>query len=131
VVEVNRVLGQSELMGFIPTADAARAREFYCGVLQLELVEDNGFALILRAPHGSIRIVRAPEFTPFPFTLLGWRVAGIEAEVQALGAVGVTFERYPYFEQDALGIWTAPGGAKVAWFKDPDGNTLSLTQTQA
>ena len=122
------MLSTCELMGFIPTADAAKAKAFYCGVLQLELVEDNGFALILRTPHGSLRIVRAPEFTPLPFTLLGWEVEDIELEVQALAASGVEFERYSYFEQDALGIWTAPTGDKVAWFKDPDGNTLSLSQ---
>jgi len=124
------MLSECELMGFIPVADAARAQAFYCGVLQLPLVEDNGFALILRAPHGNLRLVRVPEFTPFPFTLLGWAVADIEAEVQALGAAGVNFERYPWFEQDALGIWAAPGGDKVAWFKDPDGNTLSLAQAK-
>ncbi len=122
------MLSECELMGFIPTADADKAKAFYCNVLQLELAEDNGFALILRAPHGSLRLVRVPAFTPFPFTLLGWEVANIAAEVEALGAAGVTFERYPYFEQDELGIWTAPGGARVAWFKDPDGNTLSLAQ---
>ena len=122
------MLSTCELMGFIPTADADRAKAFYCDVLKLEVKEDNGFALILRTPHGSLRIVRAPAFTPFPFTLLGWEVADIETEVQALAAAGVEFERYSYFEQDALGIWTAPGGDKVAWFKDPDGNTLSLTQ---
>ncbi len=125
------MLSQSELMGFVPTADAERAKRFYCAVLRFELVEDNGFALILRTPHGSLRLVRAPAFTPLPFTLLGWEVAEIEPEVQALTAAGVVFERYPSCEQDALGIWTAPGGTKVAWFKDPDGNTLSLAQERS
>ena len=68
------------------------------------------------------------EFTPHPFTLLGWEVTGIEKEVAALAEAGVVFERYGFFEQDALGIWTAPNGDKVAWFKDPDGNTLSVSQ---
>jgi catechol 2,3-dioxygenase-like lactoylglutathione lyase family enzyme len=124
------MLSECELMGFIPVADAKRAKAFYCGLLQLPLVEDNGFASILQPPHGSLRLVRVPEFTPLPFTLLGWAVADIEAEVRALAAAGVTFERYPWFEQDALAIWNAPGGDKVAWFKDPDGNTLSLAQSK-
>ncbi len=122
------MLADCHISGFIPTIDAERAKAFYCGVLQLPIREDNGFAVILRAPHGSLRLVRVPEFTPFPFTLLGWTVADIEAEVRALTNAGVTFERYPWFQQDAIGIWTAPSGDKVAWFKDPDGNTLSIAQ---
>lgn len=122
------MLSTCGVMGFIPTADADKAKEFYCGVLGLALLEDNGFALILAAPVGSIRIVRAPEFTPFPFTLLGWEVPDIVAEVRDLSVAGVFFQRYPYFEQDELGIWTSPDGSKVAWFLDPDGNTLSLAQ---
>ena len=75
-----------------------------------------------------LRIARVKEFTPFPFTVLGWEVEAIEQAVADLGAKGVTFERFPGLRQDPLGIWTAPAGAKVAWFKDPDGNVLSVSQ---
>jgi len=122
------MLATSEIVGFIPTTDAKRAKIFYCDVLGLEFVEDNGFALILRAGDRMIRVTTVAEFSPFPFTLLGWSVADIAGQVKEFGASGVVFERYPFLEQDGLCVWTAPGGAKVAWFKDPDGNLLSLTQ---
>ena len=75
-----------------------------------------------------VRISKAPDFKPAKFTILGWQVSGIEDVVRALTEKGVRFERYDFFEQDALGIWAAPGGDKVAWFKDPDGNILSVSQ---
>jgi catechol 2,3-dioxygenase-like lactoylglutathione lyase family enzyme len=122
------VLSSCELIGIVPTLDKEKAKAFYCDVLGLEFVEDDGFALVLKAHHAAIRIVKMPEFKPFPFTLLGWEVSAIEDEVRALGAAGVTFERFGFFEQDELCIWTAPNGNKVAWFKDPDGNVLSVAQ---
>jgi hypothetical protein len=84
--------------------------------------------LVIAGHHATLRIVKMPEFKPFPFTLLGWEVGDIGDEVRDLQASGVEFERYGFFEQDALGVWTAPNGSKVAWFKDPDGNTLSISQ---
>jgi hypothetical protein len=75
-----------------------------------------------------LRIARVREFQPQPFTVLGWQVKDIAASIRELARRGVRFERYGFFEQDELGIWRAPGGAQIAWFKDPDGNTLSLTQ---
>jgi catechol 2,3-dioxygenase-like lactoylglutathione lyase family enzyme len=122
------MLSGCELIGIVPTTDAARAKEFYCGVLGLKFLEDDGFALVVSGHHATLRIVKMPEFTPFPFTLLGWEVGDIGDEVRDLQASGVVFERYGFFEQDALGVWTAPNGSKVAWFKDPDGNTLSVSQ---
>ena len=124
------MLRACDLIGIVPTLDKDKAKAFYCEVLGLEFVEDDGFAVVIRLKHGMLRIVKMPEFKPYPFTLLGWETAAIEDEVTALAAAGVVFERYGFFEQDALGIWTAPNGNKVAWFKDPDGNTLSVSQHQ-
>ena len=75
-----------------------------------------------------VRISKAPDFKPAPFTILGWKVSGIEKVVAGLQGKGVTFERFSFFQQDKLGIWTAPTGDKVAWFKDPDGNILSVSE---
>lgn len=122
------MLSTSTLMGFAATSDRERARAFYVGQLGLATVSEDQFALVVQAGASVIRIVSVGEFKPMPFTVLGWEVADIVAEVTTLTAAGVAFERYGFLEQDAAGIWTAPGGDKVAWFKDPDGNVLSLAQ---
>jgi len=122
------MLSNCELIGIVPATDAARAKEFYESVLGLKFIEDDGFALVFQARHALIRIVKMPDFKPAPYTLLGWEVADIGDEVRELAAAGVAFERYAWFEQDERGIWTAPNGSKVAWFKDPDGNVLSVSQ---
>ncbi len=75
-----------------------------------------------------VRLAKTPDFTPAGFTVLGWQVADIKTMVTALMQKGVTFERFPGLEQDEMGIWTAPSSASIAWFKDPDGNILSLSQ---
>ena len=122
----------AKLIGFIPTRDAARARTFYESTLGLRFVSDDSFALVFDSNGTTIRIARVPEFTPFPFTLLGWDVPDIEAAVADLAAKGVQFNQYGFPGQAPNGVWTAPGGAaKVAWFPDPDGNTLSLSQHQS
>lgn len=122
------MIAQSPIIAFIPTRDAARARNFYEGLLGLRFVSDDSFALVMDANGTMIRIVRADNFTPLPFTILGWHVADIHKEVAELTTKGLQFARYPYFEQSPDGVWTAPSGAKIAWFLDPDGNTLSLSQ---
>jgi catechol 2,3-dioxygenase-like lactoylglutathione lyase family enzyme len=122
------MLGDCEVMAFVPTAQPDRAKSFYRDTLGLELLEDSPFALVFRAGRTMLRVQKVREFTPLPFTALGWRVREIRAAVQALSGRQVSFERYEGMNQDALGIWLAPGGARVAWFKDPDGNTLSLTE---
>lgn len=124
------MLSDCELIGIVPATDAARAKEFYESVLGLKFIEDDGFALVFQARQALIRIVKMPEFKPAPYTLLGWEVADIGDEVRELAAAGVAFERYAWFEQDERGIWIAPNGSKVAWFKDPDGNVLSVSQHQ-
>jgi catechol 2,3-dioxygenase-like lactoylglutathione lyase family enzyme len=122
------MLSQSEVMGFIPTKDAEQARAFYEGTLGLRFVSDDAFALVVESGPTVIRIAKVKEFTPAPFTILGWRVQNIEDEIRDLSARGVSFERFPGLPQDALGIWASPIGAKVAWFKDTDGNVLSVSQ---
>jgi catechol 2,3-dioxygenase-like lactoylglutathione lyase family enzyme len=122
------MLGSINIVAFVPTKDAAKARAFYEGVLGLRFVKDDGFAMVLDANGIMVRVSKAGDFTPAPFTILGWQVLEIEKMVAALQAKGVRFERFGFFEQDELGIWTAPTGDKVAWFKDPDGNTLSVSQ---
>lgn len=119
----------AKLVGFIPTRDAARARTFYETTLGLRFVSDDNFALVFDSNGTMIRIARVPDFTPFLFTLLGWEVPDIESTVADLAAKGVQFARYGFLDQSPSGIWTAPGNvAKVAWFPDPDGNLLSLSQ---
>lgn len=121
------VLTNAPVIAFLATTDAARARRFYEGSLGLLLREDSPFALVFEAAGTSLRIQKVEHLTPQPFTALGFSVPDIQRAIEALIQHGVRFERYGFLEQDALGVWTAPGGAKVAWFKDPDGNTLSLT----
>ncbi len=122
------MLNRCSLIGFIPTVDAPRARQFYVDTLKLEFVEDDQFALVVRANGSMIRIVRLDALTPAAYTTLGWEVPDIASAVKELTAAGVSLERYPYLEQDELGIWTTPSGSRVAWFRDPDGNVLSLSQ---
>jgi catechol 2,3-dioxygenase-like lactoylglutathione lyase family enzyme len=117
-------------IGFIPTKDTKAARTFYQNTLGLEFVSEDAFAIVFRIGPGRtmLRVTNTPDFTPAIFTILGWQVDDIETTVAALTAKGVAFQRYDFLEQDSLGIWTAPGGTRVAWFHDPDGNTLSLSQ---
>ena len=122
------MLDQNKIIAFIPTKYAGAARSFYEGLLGLRFVSDDTFALVMDANGIMVRIVRVGEFTPAPFTILGWEVSDIHQSVADLTAKGLKFTRYPYFEQSPDGVWSAPGGAKVAWFADPDGNTLSLSQ---
>jgi len=97
-------------------------------VLGLRFVKDDGFALVFDANGIMVRVAKVPHFTPAQFTILGWQVTEIEKVVAELQGKGVAFERFGFFKQDDLGIWTAPTGDKVAWFKDPDGNILSISQ---
>ena len=122
------MLANSDIVAFVPTKDSENARTFYEGVLGLRFISDDGFALVFDANGIMIRVVKLQQFTPVQYTILGWQVMEIEKVVARLQQQGVHFERYGFFQQDELGIWTAPGGDKVAWFKDPDGNTLSVSE---
>ncbi|HEX3470083.1 MAG TPA: VOC family protein [Silvibacterium sp.] len=122
------MLAQCDVIGFIPTKDAARARNFYEQTLGLRFLSDDLFAIVMESNGTMIRIAQVKDYTPVPFTILGWKVENIEEEVATLAERGVSFKRYPWLEQTESGVWIAPGGAKVAWFQDPDGNVLSLSQ---
>ncbi|TAK13108.1 MAG: VOC family protein [Anaerolineae bacterium] len=115
-------------MAFVATADPERALAFYRDVLGLQFLSDEPYALIFDA-HGIIlRIQKVQQLTPQPFTALGWWVDDIQKTASDLAARGVVFERFPGFKHDSLGIFEFPDGARVAWFKDLEGNLLSLTE---
>ena len=122
------MLGNHALGAFVASTDLKRAREFYAGTLGLSVTGEDGFALILDA-HGTIlRVSKVETITPHPYTVLGWVVPDIHGMIAELTKRGVAFERYTFFQQDELGVWISPDKTLVAWFKDPDGNFLSLSQ---
>ena len=112
------------LKAFVPTTNPAKAKSFYRDTLGLALKSEDSFALEFDDHGTPLRITTVQTFTPHPFTVLGWDVTDITKSIKSLREKGVTFEIYKGLQQDELGIWTAPSGTKVAWFKDPDGNTL-------
>jgi catechol 2,3-dioxygenase-like lactoylglutathione lyase family enzyme len=122
------MLESSDLVAFVAAVDLRRARAFYAETLGLPVLEHNDFGCVLDAHGTMLRVTAVPEIARGGYTVLGWQVADIEGEVRDLTARGVAFLRYDGMSQDEHGIWTAPAGEKVAWFADPDGNTLSLTQ---
>jgi catechol 2,3-dioxygenase-like lactoylglutathione lyase family enzyme len=122
------MLGSANIVAFVPIKDSEKARAFYEGALGLRFVKDDEFALVFEANGIMMRAAKMKDVTPAQFTVLGWQVKNIEDIVRALQKKGVHFEIFGFFKQDELGIWTAPTGDKVAWFKDPDGNILSVSQ---
>lgn len=122
------MLDSGRMVGFVPTKDYEKARAFYEGKLGFAFVSLDQFALVMRVGEHKIRIAKVPNFTPLQGTILGWEVKDIKAVVTWLRDRGVAAEKYPFVQDQELGIWTAPGGDKVAWFKDPDGNILSVSQ---
>ena len=122
------VLGSCKIMAFVGVCDADRAKAFYRDTLGLHLVSEDGFALAFDAFGIMLRVSIVPKVAVAPYTVLGWQVPDVAASVKGLTAAGVKFERFKGMDQDKLGIWRAPSGAMVAWFKDPDGNLLSVTQ---
>ena len=122
------MLNKAEVITFLATQNADAAKLFYEQTLGLTLVADEPFALVFDANGTSLRLQKVETFQPQPFTVFGWQVADIEATIKALQTRDVAFEHFPGFSQDALGICSFPGGTKVAWFKDIDGNLLSLTE---
>jgi len=117
-------------VSFVLTADRTRSKPFYAGALGLKILSEDDFAVTFALAGGAImRLTDLPDHEPQGNTVLGWNVADIHAAVAALRDRGITFRIYEGFGQDGDGIWSPPGGgAKVAWFTDPDGNVLSLTQ---
>jgi catechol 2,3-dioxygenase-like lactoylglutathione lyase family enzyme len=125
------MLGSADLIAFVPTRDPAAARRFYEQTLGLQFVSGDQFALVFNANGTTLRIAdvsSVADFRPAPFTIVGWHVRNAEDSVGDLTKKGIRFERFPGMEQSALGIWCSPSEAKVAWFKDPDGNILSITE---
>ena len=121
-------LGSKKILAFLATTDPGRAKPFFRDTLGLRLLSEDPFALVFDAGGTRLRVATVRELASAPYTVLGWEVANIEAVTKDLRSAGVKFEHYSGMQQDELGIWKSPSGARVAWFKDPDGNTLSLGQ---
>jgi catechol 2,3-dioxygenase-like lactoylglutathione lyase family enzyme len=122
------MFADKELKAFVPTVMPDKAKTFYRDVLGLPLLSEDNYALEFNANGVFLRVTIVPELKPHGFTVLGWNVPDINSVIKLLNVKGVYCERYGFLHQDDLGIWNAPGGSKVAWFKDPDGNILSLTE---
>jgi catechol 2,3-dioxygenase-like lactoylglutathione lyase family enzyme len=122
------MLGNGRLTAFVATTRPERAKEFYRDTLGLLLVRDDQFALVFDCGGVQLRVQKVQKLEPHAFTSLGWQVPDIRASVFGLAERGIVFERYGFMAQDDIGVWQAPSGAQVAWFKDPDGNVLSLTE---
>jgi catechol 2,3-dioxygenase-like lactoylglutathione lyase family enzyme len=122
------MLSDAELVAFIPTQDLGAAKAFYESVLGLRAVDENDFAVTYDANGTQLRLTRVEQLQSAPYTVLGWKVENIAERLAALRSAGVSATRYDGMQQDGHGVWTAPSGTRVAWFTDPDGNTLSLQQ---
>jgi len=123
------MLGNARLTAFVPTANPARSKEFYEKTLGLRFLSDDQFALVFDCNGVRLRVTKMEKVQPLPFTVLGWEVENIQVAVAGLSKLGVAFERYSFVPQDDSGVWVAPDGTKVAWFKDPDGNLLSVSES--
>ena len=122
------MLQSQPIIAFVATTDPKRAKAFYAETLGLRLVSEDDFALTFDAGGTMLRVAVVQTLQPAGYTVLGWIVPDIVKAVQELVQRGVTFRRYEGMPQDPLGIWSSPSGARVAWFSDPQGNTLSLTE---
>jgi len=120
------MLGGARQVSFVGVSDLEAAQRFYGGVLGLALQDQRPFALVHDGDGAQLRITLVGDVTVAPYTVLGWTVIDLEGEVDRLTSAGVVFNRYDGMDQDDRGIWTSPSGARIAWFADPDGNTLSL-----
>jgi catechol 2,3-dioxygenase-like lactoylglutathione lyase family enzyme len=122
------MLTDKQLKAFVPTVKPDKAKEFYKDILGLKLLSEDKYALEFDANGTLLRVITVQELKPQVFTVLGWGVGDIFSTIKSLNEKGVYCEKYAFLEQDDSGIWVSPGGSKVAWFKDPDGNVLSLTE---
>ncbi len=122
------MLSDKKLKAFVPTIKPERAKIFYKDILGLKLLSEDNYALEFDANGTLLRVTIVQDFKPHPFTILGWNIDNIVSMIKQLNEKNIFCERYEFLEQDDLGIWTSPNGSKVAWFKDPDGNVLSLTE---
>jgi catechol 2,3-dioxygenase-like lactoylglutathione lyase family enzyme len=122
------MLSSEKLVAFVSTTNADRARAFFRDKLGLKLVSEDSFALVFDSGGAPLRVALAKEIKPAQYTVLGWDVKDLRATVLDLKKAGIACEIFGFFKQDDLGIWTAPNGDQVAWFKDPDGNMLGVAQ---
>ena len=122
------MLALKDLKAFDPTVMPDKAKSFYRDILGLKFLSQDNFAIEFDSNETSLRVISVQEFNPQPFTVLGWNVEDISTTIKLLNEKGVFCKKYNFLDQDDQGVWTAPGGSKVAWFKDPDGNILSLTE---
>lgn len=125
------MLSGATYVAFIPVTDVPAATSFYTDTLGLPVTDENPYAVVLDAGGTTLRLTKVETLSPQPFTIAGWRVADMATSVASLRGRGVDFLRFDGMEQDETGVWVAPGGDRVAWFKDPDGNTLSITSFAA
>ena len=123
------MLESAELVAFVGSRDLEVSARFYGGVLGLAAIESSPHAEVFESNGTHVRVTRVEHVAPAPYTVLGWKVDDIVVAIGALAAAGVIFNRYDGLAQDEHGVWTAPGGSRIAWFSDPDGNILSLQQT--
>jgi len=122
------MLTSPTITAFLPTVKPKQAKEFYSNILGLKLISEDNYAIVYEGNGVTLRITIVDAFSAHPFTVLGFEVTEIESQVKSLIDKGVEFERYPTLVQDENGIWTAPSKAKIAWFKDPEGNLLSIIE---
>jgi catechol 2,3-dioxygenase-like lactoylglutathione lyase family enzyme len=122
------VLKSRPIIAFVATKTPSRAKAFYAKTLGLKLISEDDFAIVFDAGGTMLRVAIVQELQPAGYTVLGWIVPDIRRAAVDLAKRRVKFQKYSFLDQDDLGIWTSPSGARVAWFLDPDGNTLSLTQ---
>jgi catechol 2,3-dioxygenase-like lactoylglutathione lyase family enzyme len=125
------MLSAEKLIGFAATAKPSEAKEFYERALGLKLIEDSPYALVFAAGATTIRVQKVQAVMVSGYTVLGWQVGNIDSTVRELSARGVKFQKYEGLPQEETGIWRTPDGSGVAWFRDPDGNTLSITEFAA
>ena len=124
----NGILRSRQIVAFVATTTPTSARSFYAETLGLRLVSEDAFALVFDAGGTMLRVAIVQELRPAAYTVLGWIVPDISHAIRDLERLGISFQRFDGLQQDAHGVWAAPSGARVAWFKDPDSNTLSLTE---
>lgn len=122
------MLAANPIIAFVATAHADQAIVFYRDRLGLRLITDTEFALEFEIGPTFLRVQKVETVVAAPYTALGWQVSNIDEQVEVLGGQGISFERYEGLAQDQNGVWQSPSGARIAWFRDPDGNVLSLTQ---
>jgi predicted enzyme related to lactoylglutathione lyase len=122
------MLSDKKLKAFVATTMPDKAKSFYKDVLGLKLLSEDNYALEFDAKGILLRVVTVQDLKPQPFTILGWNVDDISSTIKSLNDKNIFCEKYDFLEQDNSGVWTSPNGSKVAWFKDPDGNVLSLTE---